>query len=386
MKALVLADNHVGQPVRGALTEERLAEQEQAFRDALQLARDHHVDVVLHAGDLFHQKKPEPAVILAAERPLVEHRAVGGPPVVMVNGNHCVSGTAEHAAVDVFAWADLIQLYRRPDVVPVADTHVALLPWSSVARIVAEHGGGARDATNEYAADLLVEVARGLRAQVDGPCVLISHFSVTGAALPSGLPVELAREPILPLLDLEALGFDAIMLGHIHRRQTLCTEPLIGYVGPPIPLSFGEAESDYGVTLLEIDDVGTTATFLPIESRGFVTVECDRDPTDPDSRAGLWWPDMYPQGAYVKVRYPLVAGDHVDQQEVREYLHELGAHRVFLEPMPIRQSRARVEGLDEHVDDRQSLELWLDAHGYVDEDGLPAVRERHAAFLAEVAS
>ena len=85
-------------------------------------------------------------------------------------------------------------------------------------------------------AEGLVEIARGLFAQMaTGPKYLVGHWSVTGASTPTGLPTDLFREPVLDLAALDTIGFDAIVLGHIHKPQMIPTpsgRPIF-YVGSP---------------------------------------------------------------------------------------------------------------------------------------------------------
>lgn len=381
MRALCVADNHFGKGHRyGRVPGERLAEQEANFRTVLELAREHHVDVVLHAGDLMDRRTPTPHELLAAERPLVEHEAAGGARVVMVNGNHCVSGTDESCAVQVFAEAGLIELHRRAGLTTIGDTSIAFLPWAPVSRIVAAEGGGDRDDVNQVAAELLLETARGLRAaQQTGPMILLTHFSISGASTPDGMDVSLFREPVLDLGDLEAIGFDAVIAGHIHKGQYLDAEERILYVGSPMPLDFGEAKCEHGCWIVDFDGDSMTTEFVPIDSRPFLTID---GTTDDDT----WHPAEEVAGAFVKIRL------HATEEQARHYdvaglrsalFDDLGAHNVWVESTIVRELRARVAGIDETVSDTDALELWLSSQA-VNGDQAPALRLLHTDYLAEV--
>jgi DNA repair exonuclease SbcCD nuclease subunit len=346
-----------------------------------EIGREHEVDYVLWAGDAFEKRRPSPEELLAFERPLVEFD--GRPaPVIGIVGNHCVSTGDGGTAMDVFAEAELLRLYRRPGIVPLGDVVVACLPWAPVSRIVAAQNGGDRSEINALAAEALLETARGMRNQADGQCVLLAHFAVSGASLPTGLGVEHMREPILPLLELQEIGYQAVILGHIHRAQTLSgamSAPHF-YVGSPMPLNWGEGNDRHGVWVLDTADWSTE--FIEIESRAFVTLDAEAG----DGEHGLLWPEVWAghvEDAYVKLRYTATAEQQrrIGQGALREALLEAGAHRVWLEPQIVKASRTRVEGLTDDVDDETALGLYLDSIGI----DAPARRETLLAKHREFA-
>src|SRR5205814_1684568 len=143
----------------------------------------------------------------------------------------------------IFNHIDGIRVSSTPELVELAGVTVATLPWVHPGRLIAAHGRDvSRDETNSVVAELLLEAARGLRAQINGdaPAILLLHWSISGSSLPTGLPVDQLREPVIPHDELLALGFDAIIAGHIHLRQTI-GHPLdqvrpAFYVGSPLPL------------------------------------------------------------------------------------------------------------------------------------------------------
>lgn len=368
-------DTHLGKSA--ALYEGRLAEQEAVWGSILTLARERDADLVLHAGDMWEHRKPTPEQYLAAERPLVRHRDAGGPTVVVACGNHDRSGVDASLALHVLAEAGLITLSTEPQTFMTGKTTLCTLPWVSAARLVADQGGGDRDDINAHAAELLVEAARGLRAQVDGPAVLLGHWAVSGSVTPSGLPVEphVFREPVIPLTDLAALDFDAFCLGHIHTPGLFAglLQPPIWYVGSPLPLDFAEGGVAHGCWLLELDDdLGAHIEFVPVESRPFVVIDVDAgnvafDPKVVDG-AVVW----------ARVRGEGAAG--FDTRELREALLE-GAHyaRVTVEVEPASRPRRGVEVGDD-LSPAEALGMWLAEAGVNGADGARLV-ERGRTYL-----
>ena len=114
---------------------------------------------------------------------------------------------------------------------PVTGKHgpeivVATLPWTPISRLVADRPADDRDSLNEIAAAALVESAHLLGARCrdehpDKTAILVGHWAVSGASLPTGLPVEMLREPVLSSEGLASAGFDLICFGHIHAAQVV---------------------------------------------------------------------------------------------------------------------------------------------------------------------
>lgn len=400
MKILACGDLHLGAGSDyGREPGERLREQENVWSRIVDVAVDHGVDAVLFAGDAFERRRPTPSELLAFKRPLDRLRSADIQ-VVLIVGNHDVEAFDRPAAVDLFVDdMALVVPISKPTVLDVqGDLPVACLPWTPVGRLVATRNGGERDEVNGLAADLLLDTARGLRAQVpDGqPAILLLHWSISGAALPTGIPTDQLREPVIPLSELERLGFDAIVAGHIHKPQLLATDPRepdmpIFYVGSPMPLNFGEASVEHGVWILESHAIGTHGAvgwapqFVPIDSRPFVTINWA-------SQDFAQLPPIVEEsvdGAIVKVRYRATAEQarRIDHAEIRQALVDAGAHKVYaIEATIEREARARVEGLDESVGPMDAVDAWLAANPEPVDGQANAIRVRTAGYLEEAAA
>jgi exonuclease SbcD len=384
-------------PDLGRAPGDRLREQEQVWRRCLEISVEQEVDAILFAGDAFHKARPTPEAMLAFERPLIHtDRDITSDGMIAVLGNHDVAGVALGTGLEVFAEAGLLTLAREPAIHAVAGVSIVCLPWVAASRIVAAQGGGDRDDVNEIAAKLLIEIARGLREEVSGPAILLTHFSISGSALPNGLPVEQLREPVLELGELEALGFDAIIAGHIHRPQ-LIGEAGAFYVGSPLPLNFGEADDEHGVWILETDPVTASERerplfvprFVPVESRPLVNLA--RDAYGVEQWFGNDPENSIPgfvNEAVVKLTLSATQEEarRIDIGAVKRALIAAGAHKVWAVQLEVEKpERARVEGLSEDLDELAALELWLAASD-VNGDQASAMRERTAAYLGLVRS
>lgn len=261
---LITGDWHCGSGLDyGREPGDRLADQETVYQQIVDLAVEHDVDAVLLAGDLWHRRRPTPAEMMAVARPLRRLHAELDCDILGIAGNHCVETAALPIALDLLE--DIVDLHREPGVWHGQNgVTVATLPWTPVARLIATRDGGDRDDNHSLAAQLLIETARDLRAQVDGPAILLLHWSISGASTPTGVYTDDFREVVIPCADLERLGYDAVVAAHIHRQQILCHDPLVAYVGSPAPVDFSEADTDHGCLLLDINEAAVEHTRLEV--------------------------------------------------------------------------------------------------------------------------
>lgn len=358
---------------------ERLAEQEAVLDLIVQIANELEAMLVF-AGDAWERRRPTPAELLAWFRPLDKARLS---PLV-IPGNHDVEAFDRPTGYDVRVKAEHV---ARPDITVADGTVFCCLPWAPPGHLVALDGGGDRDDLNDRLAQGLVEIARGLHAKaVDLAAetgkplatVLLAHWSIGGATTPTGAPVDLFREPVLPLEELDRIGFDAIVAGHIHKPQWLGDSGF--YVGSPMPLNFGEATSEHCVWLLDVEPGRMQAFQIPIESRRLVTLTV-RNPRDAIS--GLDDVD----GAVVKVKI------HATQEEARRLdvagykrqLEDAGAHKVYSVTVDVdRPEVAAGEILDETIDDVEAFDRWLQVSGIpFDTDVWGDLHDTHVEYLAK---
>lgn len=374
MRALATGDNHLGSGADlGRVPGERLVEQEQVWRHTLELAREYECDVVLHGGDLFHRASPSPEEVLAALRPLVEHAEAGGCPVVMGLGNHERRGVSEATMPAAIGELDVLHVSQSPEAVGAfGGVTVCTLPWVSAGRLAADAGGSDRDRLNDHAAELLVEAAWRLRGSVEGPAILLTHFSITGSALPNGLPVDQLREPVLELAALERLGFDAVVAGHIHKGQIMGRDDVpVFYVGSPMPQNFGETGYDHGCFILESSGMHglLSPRFIPIESRPLRKIALSALELEVPAGGGpnfVDWEEHDVAGAIVKVTIHATAEQArgLDLAAFKREVYEQGAHKIAAAQLEVeREERQRVEGLSEELGEMEALGLWLQANG-----------------------
>lgn len=399
MKLLCFGDLHLGQ---GSHIPGRLDDQQAVLGRIAGIAVERGVDGILFAGDAFEGPTVPPEQLQVFAR-FVEACRLADVPILAITGN----GKHDAAVRDtnglaIFDHIDGIEVHSQPTWVEFAGCAVATLPWVHPGRLIARAGRDIeRDEVNRIAAELLVDVARELANEMpaDKPKITLGHWSVSGTALPAGLPVDDLREPVLSAAALDDLGFDHIVMGHIHRPQTICSNGF--YTGSPMPLNHGEAHVGHGVAILhvgerqEIDFPG--AEYVEIDSPRFITVEAelvDRDVDDPHAaltevldaeeiaRGNLALYD----DAIVRFRFNATREQlrRVDVSALRHWLTAAGARSVKIEPTIVREQRARVEGVDEQLDELAALDLYIAAND-LDEQLAASMRHRTRDYLEAVA-
>lgn len=395
-RLLCTGDWHVGSGLDyGRTPADRLADQEAVIEKIVDLAIEHDVDALLLAGDFWHRRKPTVSELMAVARPLRRLAVESNIDVLAIPGNHCVEAAGMPTGIDLLE--DVVDIHHEPGIWNApGGTTVATLPWTPVSRLIASRGGGDRDENHHLAAQLLLEAARDLRAQIDGPAVLMLHWSVSGASTPTGVMTDDFRETVIDAGELVALGYQAIVCGHIHKAQQM-TEigPPFFYTGSPAPVDFGEASVEHGVYLLDTapaEGFASDLQFLPIESRPFITLDLDGEDVDdligadvrPFVLDGGHFMGHAVTDAVVRVRYTATEEQarRINHGEITKALYDAGAHKVYaIQPTILRENRARVDGVDEEIAPLAAVTAWCGANDI--DNPLPLV-DLTTGYLQEV--
>lgn len=371
---------------------DRLRDQEQVGERIVDLALERGVDLLIDGGDVFEGPEVTDEHREAYMRPL--ERLGGAVPILAVLGNGRHDRSAKPAnALQTLRHIPGFQAASRPDVYVLAGVAVAALPHVSTAHLRALYGGGDTDEINATAADLALQVAQNLYVECellapDLPRVLVPHWSISGASVPNGLPVDTMSTVVLPLDDLAAIGYDAILASHIHVPQWAALDlpeqgwrvahpdgmvmdwPVAVYSGSPMPHDFGEENHPHGVWIVDVERGSSRAEFVPIESRRFVTIAFDLTDADvfpPACNSDemiVALDDFNVEDAIVRFRYRATAEQarRIDMARVCSALMAAGAHVVKLDPKTIHESRARVTDVErpDELTDAEWLDRWLD--------------------------
>ena len=282
MRLLHTSDWHVGKTIRGR---SRHDEHEAVLCEITEIARDHEVDVVLVAGDLFESAAPTPeseALVYETLLGLAEHAEH----VVVIAGNHD-NPRRLNAVAPLLALGNVTVLTdaASPDAggfrrltIGTETLNLALLPFVSqrgIVRAAALMEGAAFEHANAYA-DRLRILIEHLTAGFDSDSVnvVVAHGFVFGGTAGGG-------ERAAHLVDeygLTAQAFPAtasyVALGHLHRPQKIPGGTPIHYCGSPLQLDFGEQRQAKQVNVVDLEPgAPAKVTKAPLSSgRGLRTI------------------------------------------------------------------------------------------------------------------
>ncbi|AGN00396.1 metallophosphoesterase [Salinarchaeum sp. Harcht-Bsk1] len=287
------------------------------------------VDAVVHAGDLFHDRRPDLQDLQGVVAALRELRAAGIPFLAIV-GNHEAKRSGQW--LDLFADLDLAE---RLDDEP---------------RVVGEEG----DDLALYGLDHVPESERDeLGYEFDG------HDAARSALVAHGLfgPFDPAEWDTEHVLDAATVDFDAMLLGdnHIPGKQQV-GDTWVTYPGSTERASASE-RADRGYNVVTVDDGGLRITRRTLETREFV---------------------------FVDVELADGEGAEVVRERVREHDHEDAVTIVTVEgegepiaPGPIEELASEQGAIVARVNDRRDVETAEDDDlevSFADPD--EAVRQR----------
>ncbi len=261
MRFLHTSDWHIGKVLKG---HSRLEEQREVLREVVGIAREHEVDAVLVAGDLYESAAPLAEAQQLVVQALMGLRAIGAEVIAMA-GNHDHASTFDaYRPLMAAAGITLLGRVRTPEAGGVVafnarstgePVRVAVLPFLSqryavravelVIRTPAENAAG----YDQMVRDLLAALTAGFAA--DAVNLVMAHLTVTGAAFGGG---ERMAQSIFEY-HVPATAFPAeahyVALGHLHRRQSLPASCPVHYCGSPIAVDFGEQDNTPVVLVVE---------------------------------------------------------------------------------------------------------------------------------------
>lgn len=366
MKILHAADLHAGlvshsrlDPATGLPS--RLLDVDAAMGRIVELAIERRIDLVVLAGDTFHDANPSAAslaLFAARLRELRLHRI----PVHVLAGNHDRAPHPRQPSVlETFDDRPIrVAVSTTPEIVDLGGLRVAALPSVSRHEVMASERYATALEGDEAVRDGLRRIVGEFSAYEDVD-VLSAHWPVAGALLGGERDIALIPEPMLDQNDLVG-PWAWVALGHIHRSQTLA---LVGaYAGSPTQMNFGEEGQQKGVWIVDVEDP-EAAEFVEIGGRHFVTL----------ANGDEYPPDI--EGAIVRVR-----GSSVDDEpRIARELEARGVHSFRLIPPERPRASARAPELAERLDPRVAFDAWAERN--VDDDDRERLAGRVEQLLSE---
>ncbi|MDQ7878909.1 exonuclease SbcCD subunit D [Microbacterium sp. QXD-8] len=286
MRILHTSDWHIGRSFHGHATLDALR---RVLDSLVEQVREHDVDLVIVAGDVFDSATPAAGAYTLLSDTLLG-LADAGATVIVTSGNH---DSAARLGFQSALLRDGVHVITEPATVgtPVTLTdehgpvHVYGIPYLEPVLLRTVWPGVRTQAdVLAHAMDLV----RADAAQRGGRSIAVAHCFAAGVEPTPHLERDIQQGglDIVPLATFD--GVDYMALGHIHGRQQL--SPRVRYAGAPLHYSFDEGHKPRGSWLIELDADGlaadgATVQWLPLPvPRTLVTLTATLDELLADER------------------------------------------------------------------------------------------------------
>lgn len=258
MKFIFFTDSHFHLFTNYAKPDEfyyndRFREQIEALQEVFNIAKEEEA-IVIFGGDLFHKRNAvDTRVYNEVFKVFARNQDVD---VLLLRGNHDATTNSVYtdSSIDTFDYLPNVSVFTSFGVAEKNNVNIVFTAYG--------------DETEEIKAYIKDNV------QEDKVNILVGHLGVEGSLTGKG---SHRLEGAFGYQDLQPELYDFILLGHYHRRQYF-SNPNHFYGGSLMQQSFSDEQEANGVHLIDTDKI--TTTFIPIETRKFITVQGDSIPED----------------------------------------------------------------------------------------------------------
>ncbi len=346
------------------------------FEDALEItrwvARDaaaRDAAALIVAGDFTEARSPAPWRVKMIAEALGEF----GRPYVLVCGNHDQLHAGRSIADVLGQMLPDARGFSRPGIAWIGRTAVCVIPYLDRHWLRAQPGFETVPDAELFKvlAEQYLVIARGLWSEARDAdaeqIVMTGHQTLSGGRMTEAQQAFLGDlSLVVDSRALAAVGFDAVLMGHLHWHQALSTDPLVAYAGSPVRTDFGEAQQTKGYLVVDVEAGEAAMDFVETPARRFVTLQ--GAPTIENSDLGLTNIDGFVQDVRDAIVRCLDVPPEVDVAEVRRMLEAAGAFEITeIRRRPVEAPESN-GGLSESLSGEQALSAYFE--GDPDRDAL----------------
>lgn len=364
-RILHTADWHLGK----LLDDQSRDEEHVRFLDwLLEAVKQHEVDAIVLAGDVFDSANPPQSALARYYNFVSGLFRQGGCALVVISGNHDSAAQLEAPrqalhALNVHVTGFLAEDPRQR-ILPLPDAAnprvaIALLPFLRDRDLrVGKAGEGADEIRAQIVAGIRARYQEAAEAAASCNCPVLAtgHLTVGGASTS-----ESEREIHIGGLgavtpDAFPKAFSYVALGHLHRPQATDPTGRVRYAGSPIPLSFSEAGDSKEVRILDVTQGGISQHSLPVPVfRKLVQVR--------STRAGLEdaLANCNPSPGDLRTWLEVVVEDAAFEVDLVEQVRELAEGRDFDVLKVLRGGTGTIRGMTVgEASDDEAIDTILD--------------------------
>lgn len=228
MKILHTADWHIGQFKGPVVDGVNLRSQDtvNCLNYMIKVAEEEKPDIVCVSGDVFHQEQIGPVrysdEMIVATDTITKLAGVAKAVIVMRGTPNHDGGGQFRVLSKMFANTGNVHIVTSPTVLRTPYADIACIPGFDKQEFRSRFSGLSADEENEAWTSYISSMVMGLRAECHNTSILMAHYTVPGCNMESGQTSFFTNfEPVIPREALEAAGYEAVLLGHIHRPQQI---------------------------------------------------------------------------------------------------------------------------------------------------------------------
>jgi len=251
MKLLHLADLHIGKRV---YEYSMLEEQKTVLLQAFQMAKEHRVDAVLIAGDVYDKTIPtvEGVKLFDTFLTALKTKKI---PAFIISGNH---DSAERLSFGrhLFEDAEIYmsgtyeeEIFKKTLTDEFGEVDIYMLPFLKPQQIEVAEG---EEKPKDYTEAIRLVLNR-LNIDKSRRNILLAHQFVGGGSTePERTESETQSVGGVDMVDYRVFdSFDYVALGHLHGAQHVGRET-VRYAGSPVKYSFSEVRQEKSATLITL--------------------------------------------------------------------------------------------------------------------------------------
>ena len=344
MKILHTADWHIGQFKGPVVDGVNLRSQDtvNCLNYMIKVAEEEKPDIVCVSGDVFHQEQIGPVrysdEMIVATDTITKLAGVAKAVIVMRGTPNHDGGGQFRVLSKMFANTGNVHIVTSPTVLRTPYADIACIPGFDKQEFRSRFPGLSADEENEAWTSYISSMVMGLRAECHNTPILMAHYTVPGCNMESGQTSFFTNfEPVIPREALEAAGYEAVLLGHIHRPQILNGLHNVFYSGAINAMNFNDEGQERGFWIHEFSDTGklTKGHNCITPYRRFYTITWDTEEVEAYIREGVMYLHRlgFPEDVtdkIVRVRYSCTSEQkkQLNIPALQKDLYELGAFYV----------------------------------------------------------
>lgn len=344
MKILHTADWHIGQFKGPVVDGVNLRSQDtiKCLEYMVEVAQKEKPDIVCISGDIFHQEQIGPVrysdeMIHATN--IITALAHFASYVIVMRGTPNHDGSGQFRVLKrMLLNVNNVCVVTEPFVIKTRYADIACIPGFDKQEFRAKFPGLSADEENLAWTKYISDIVLALRAECENTPILMAHYTVPGCNMESGQTSFFTNfEPVIPREALEAAGYEAVLLGHIHRPQILNGLHNVFYSGAINAMNFNDEGQERGFWIHEFSDTGklTKGHNCITPYRRFYTITWDTEEVEAYIREGVVYLHRlgFPEDVtdkIVRVRYSCTSEQkkQLNIPALQKDLYELGAFYV----------------------------------------------------------